>query len=103
MRICILPKTSLGKWSTGLIIAALLMVVVSIIEFTLVSHGVVTGIWQITNLLVVLFAISAMVIGITGIVKSKERSILVIVATALGGLAVVLVLIIAIGELLVSQ
>jgi hypothetical protein len=107
MRISMLPKTSLGKWSTGLIIAALLMVVVSIIEVVLGSRGGVTfhvtGAWQITNLLVVVFAISSMVIGIIGIVKSKERSILVFVATALGVLVVVLVLIIAIGELLVSQ
>ena len=44
-----------------------------------------------------------MVIGIIGIVKSRERSILVFVAAALGVLVVVLLLIIGIGELLVSQ
>ena len=107
MKISILPKTTLGKWSTGLIIVALLMVVVSIIEVVLGSRGGVTfhvtSAWQITNLLVVVFAISSMVIGIIGIVKSKERSILVFVAAALGVLVVVLVLIIGIGELLVSQ
>ena len=104
MRISILPKTSLGKWSTGLIVAALLMVVGSIIELVLGSHGGVTLVsWQILNLLVVAFAISSMVIGIISIVKSKERSIFVFIATALGGLACVLVLIIGVGELLVSQ
>ena len=107
MKISILPKTTLGKWSTGLIIVALLMVVVSIIEVVSGSRGGVTfhvtSVWQITNLLVVVFAISSMVIGIMSIVKSKERSVLVYVATALGVLVVVLVLIIGIGELLVSQ
>ena len=107
MKISILPKTTLGKWSTGLIIVALLMVVVSIIEVVSGSRGGVTfhvtSVWQITNLLVVVFAISSMVIGIMSIVKSKERSVLVYVATALGVLVVVLVLIIGIGELLVKQ
>ena len=42
MRISILPKTSLGKWSTGLIIAAFLMLVVFIIEEVLKSRGGVT-------------------------------------------------------------
>ena len=52
MKISILPKTTLGKWSTGLIIVALLMVVVSIIEVVLGSRGGVTfhvtSAWQIT-------------------------------------------------------
>ncbi len=107
MRISIRPKSLLGKWSTGLIIAALLMVVVSIIEVVLGSRGgvtfYVTSIWQITNLLVVVFAILSMVIGIIGIVKSKERSAFVFVATALGVLVVVLVLIMEIGELVALQ
>ena len=107
MKISILPKTSLGKWSTGMIFAALLMVVVSIIEVVSGSRGGVTfhvtSVWQITNLLVVVFAISSMVIGIIGIVKSKERSILVFVATALGVLVAVFVLILGIDELLASH
>ena len=108
MNITLLPKTTLGKWSTGLIIAAFLMLVVFIIEVVLESRGRVTfdwnGIWPaIPIILAVVFAISSMVIGSIGIVKRKERSILVFVATALGALVVVLVLIIVIGELLVSQ
>ena len=90
-----------------MIIIALLMVVVSIIEVVLGSRGgvtfKVTRTWQITNLLVVFFAILAMVIGIIGIVKSKERSILVFVATALGVLVAVFVLILGIDELLASH
>jgi hypothetical protein len=107
MNITLLPKTTLGKWSTGLIIAAFLMLVVVIIEVVLESRGGVTfdwnGIWPaIPIILAVVFAISSMVIGIIGIVKSKERSILVFIATALGVLGV-FALLIAVGELLVPQ
>jgi hypothetical protein len=107
MNITLLPKTTLGKWSTGLIIAAFLMLVVFIIEVVLESRGGVTfdwnGIWPaIPIILAVVFAISSMVIGIIGIVKSKERSILVFIATALGVLGV-FALLIAVGELLVPQ
>ena len=79
MNITLLPKTTLGKWSTGLIIAAFLMLVVFIIEVVLESRGGVTfdwnGIWPaIPIILAVVFAISSMVIGIIGIVKSRKRS-----------------------------
>jgi len=98
MRISILPKTSLGKWSTGLIIAAFIMPVVFIIEMVLNSWS---GMWSVVIPIILgaVFAFSSMVIGIIGIVKSKERSILVFIATVLGAFA----LIIAVGQFLIPE
>jgi len=97
MRISILPKTSLGKWSTGLIIAAMLMLVVFSIGSVNVNWHEP---WLVTPIiLAAVFAISSMVVGVIGIVKSKERSILVFIAAALG----VVALVIGVGQFLIPQ
>lgn len=83
MRISILPKTPLGRWSVGLVAANILFFVLSevilgpgpnynmALAFTLTI--VCTGI-----------AVAAFVTGLISIIKSKERSILVFLTTVIG-------------------
>ena len=95
----LIPKTTMGKWSTGLIITSFLFFAVFLIE---VASGLVGGdtwTWDwpaITMLLAGVSAISSLVTGIIGIVKSKERSVLVFLATLIG----LFVLIFVLGEFL---
>ena len=83
----LLPTTTLGKWSIGLVIAAFLCFSVFVVEIALGFRGGDTWTWDwptIPVLLAGVFVFSALVTGVTGIVKSKERSVLVILATAIG-------------------
>jgi hypothetical protein len=96
MNSTLLPKTTLGKWSIGLIIAAFLLFVVFFIEVASGFHGGDTldfsNFWPaIPILLAGVSVISSLVTGIIGIVKSKERSILVFLATTLGVFALIFV------------
>jgi hypothetical protein len=103
MRISLKPKTTMGKWSTGLIIVFLLFLAVFLI---LVASGQRGGDTFFSNLALTIpgllagvFGISAMVTGVIGIVKSRERSILVFLATAIGFYLLLLLL----GEILVPH
>jgi hypothetical protein len=92
MKSSLLPTTTLGKWSIGLVIAAFILFIVFIIEVAAGMRGGDT--LDFTNpsdllpaipiMLAGLSFISAMVTGIIAIVKSKERSFLVFLATAIG-------------------
>jgi membrane-associated HD superfamily phosphohydrolase len=87
MRITILPKTPLGWWSVGLVIAiiVLFMVVPEVTNRPLevaASSGFAC------------LATAALVTGLISIIKNKEPSILVFLTTAIGLLA----LIIAVGQ-----
>ena|SRR3972149_308976 len=82
------PKTTLGKWSTGLIIAFFLFVAVFLILVASGQRGDDTIFANLTlgipGMLAGVSAVSALVTGLIGIVKSKERSFLVILATVIG-------------------
>ena len=83
MRISIRPKSSLGRWSVGL---AATFILLSILSGVLTGLGGV-GPGPLGPILGVAFFISgiaALVTGIISIIKSKERSILVILAVAVG-------------------
>jgi hypothetical protein len=83
----LLPTTTLGKWSIGLVIAAILCFAVFLVEIAAGFRGGDTWTWDWPTIPVLLagaFVFSSMVTGIIGIVKSKERSVLVILATAVG-------------------
>ena len=90
MRVSILPKTSLGWWSVGLVIAIIvLFVVVPEVpgaEVTALGRAIAIGFAAISGV--------AFVTGLIGIVRRRERSILVFLTTAIGMFA----LIIAVGE-----
>ena len=90
----------MGKWSTGLIIALLLFFAVFVI---LVASGQRGGDTFFSNLALTIpmllagvSGISALVTGSIGIVKSRERSVLVFLATAIG----LFVLVFSLGEVL---
>jgi hypothetical protein len=89
------PKSLLGKWSAGLAAAFILILVLSSVLMGL--GGVGPG--PVGPILGVAFGISgiaALVTGLMSIIRSKERSILVILAVAAG----LFVLIFFLGEFL---
>jgi len=97
MKITILPKNRLGKWSVGLFIAFILLFA---LFQTLVALGQRGGETFAENYLLSIpifsaaaCAISAAIIGIISFFK-KERSILVMIITLIG----ILVLFFVIGE-----
>ena len=94
------PKTTMGKWSTGLIITFFLFVAVCLI---LVASGQGGGDTLFSNLtlgipglLAGVSAVSAFLTGIIGIIRSRERSVLVFLATVIG----FYILIAALGEII---
>ena len=95
MRISVLPKTSLGKWSVGM---AVVFILLSVLSGVLVGLGGV-GPGPIGPMVGAAFGISgiaALVTGLISILKSKERSILVFLAVAVG----LFVLVFFLGEFL---
>jgi len=100
MRISLKPRTITGKWSTGLIIAFFLFFAVFLIFVALGQRGGDTFFSNLALTIPMLVAgvssVSALVTGIIGIVKSRERSVLVFLATAIG----LVVLIFSLGEIL---
>ncbi len=100
MKISILPKTLLSKWSVRLVIVFFLLFAVFQI---LVTSGQIGGDTFFSNfalaILTLVAGISgvlALSIGIIGVTKSRERSVLVFLAMVIG----LLVLIFALGEIL---
>jgi cytochrome bd-type quinol oxidase subunit 2 len=96
MDIYLKPKTLLGKWSLGLLILAVLLFAVLIIlvvsgqrgDDAFFSNLALT----IPVLLAGVFLISALVTGLIAMIKSKERSILVILAVVIGIFALIFLL-----------
>ncbi len=87
MRITILPKTPLGRWSVGLVIVIIvLFTVVPEDANRLLEVGVSSGFACLAG--------AALVTGFISIIKNKERSILVFLTTAIGLFA----LIVAVGQ-----
>lgn len=90
MRITILPKIPLGRWSVGLVIALIVLFAVVPeapgVEFTALGRALAIGFAGISG--------AAFVTGLVGIVKRRERSVLVFLTTAIGLFA----LIIAVGQ-----
>jgi predicted Abi (CAAX) family protease len=88
VRITVLPKTSLGKWSVGFVVAFILFFALLLI---FVASGQRGDDKFFSNLLLavpVLLAgtcgVAAFVTGLIGVIKSKERSILVFLAILIG-------------------
>jgi hypothetical protein len=100
MRVNFVPKTNFGKWSVGLIIAFFAFLTLFQI---LLASGQRGGDTFFSNPLLVLplllagiCGVSACFIGIIGIMKRRERSIFVFLATAIGFFVLLFVL----GEIL---
>lgn len=95
-----MPKTRLGKWSVGLIIVFFLLLVTFRL---LVASGQKGGatffsnpVLAIPGLLMGISGVFAFFTGAVSLIKNKERSIFVFLATAMG----LLVLIFCLGEIL---
>ncbi len=88
MRLTILPKTPIGKWSTGLIAA---FIVFFVLFQLLVLSGQRGGDTFFSNplltipvLLAATCGIFALVTGLIGVIGKKERSIIVFLTVLLG-------------------
>ena len=83
MRISILPKSFLGWWSVGLVVASVLFL--ALFEVIL-GPGPNYNMALAIALTIVVAGIggAALVTGLIGMIRSKERSILVFLATAIG-------------------
>jgi hypothetical protein len=83
MRISILPKSLLGWWSVGLVVASILFFVLFQV---ILGPGPDYNMPLAYTLTIVLagIAVAAFVIGLISIIKRGERSILVFVAMAIG-------------------
>lgn len=95
-----MPKTILGKWSVGLIIIFFLSFAALRLLVALGQRGGETffsnPLLAITGIFMGISGISAFFTGIIGIIKSKERAVLVFLSTAIG----LFVLIFCLGEIL---
>jgi hypothetical protein len=95
VRIGILPKSPLGRWSVGL---AATFILLSVLSAVLTGLGGV-GPGPVGPIIGIAFGISgiaALVTGLISTIKSKERSILVFLAIIIG----LFTLIFLLGELL---
>ena len=78
MRISILPKTTLGKWSVSLAAVCIVLLILVLVRLDVIERGSLGAMmlgfgWVISG-------IAALVIGLVSIIKAKERSILAFLA-----------------------
>lgn len=96
MKTNFIPKTRISKWSVGLIISLLLIIGLFFLFVTLGQRGGDTFfdnlILAIPGLLGGIAGIASFFTGIIGIIKYKERSILVYLSTTIGFLVLVYIL-----------
>jgi len=97
MKTSILPKTAPGKWAVGLAIG---FIVLFILQIVLVSTGQDSGETFFSNLylaipglLVLVSSFAAFFTGIISIIFLKERALLAFVATAIGLVVIVFMLV----------
>ena len=88
MKSTLLPTTTLGKWSIGLVISLFLFFIISF-AFIILGHQTVGESffdpWYIavTMILAGISGIAAFITGIIGILRYKERSVLVFMSAAI--------------------
>ena len=81
-----MPKTPLGKWSTGLAVASILFFASRLVLIPVEpSDPGYNSVLDFAVIIVVaVISGAALVTGLISIVKSKERSVVVFVSTAIG-------------------
>jgi len=103
MKLHFIPKTRLGKWSIWLIIAFIALFIAFQLFVALGQRGGATFFsnlaLSVPMLIAAISGISAFFTGIIGIIKSKERSVLVFIASIIGFFILFFVL----GEFLVPH
>jgi hypothetical protein len=82
MRLTILPKTSLGWWSVGLVTVSILLFVLSEVILGPGPDYNMALAYALTTVIVGI-AVAAFVTGLIGITRSKEWPVLVFVAMAI--------------------
>jgi len=101
VRISILPKTSLGRWSVSLAAACIMLLVLLVVLVGGLGLGVVKpgslGAWMLGSAFVI-SNIAALVTGLISIIKTKERSILAFLAVVVMGLVTLFALYMFIAE-----
>ena len=96
MRISILPKTTLGRWSVGLAAAFFLLFVLLQTFYTSVHRNPVTNPGSPSPFILVgvvaeyISGIASFVTGLISLIKSKERSILVFLVVIVGFLVLLM-------------
>ena len=98
LRISILPKSSLGRWSVGLAAAFILLFVLfqtfaaSVRRNPVSNPGPPSPVILMAVVADYISGIAAFVTGLISIIKSKERSILVFLVVVVGVLALLFLL-----------
>lgn len=103
MKLIFIPKTKLGKWSVVLIILMPLLFFIGSLPVNTLYDSVTAGrtilediakrpLVALPMLLGMAFGIFAFVLGISSIIKKKERSFLVYVSTLIGFLLILFLL-----------
>ena len=98
MRIAVLPKTSLSRWSVGLAAAFILLFVLfqtfaaSVRCYPVPNPGLPSPVIVMAVVADYISGIAAFVIGLISIIKSKERSILVFLVVVVGVIALLFLL-----------
>jgi hypothetical protein len=85
-RISIFPKSSLGKWPVGLAVAWIVVFVLSevLVGFEVLGSGSNHALAAALTIVVACIGGAVLVTGIISTIKSKERSALVFLTTAIG-------------------
>jgi hypothetical protein len=104
MKSAFLPRTTLGKWSIGLVLSLFFFFILS---FAIIILGHQTGgetffdnlYISIPMFLAGISGIAALITGTVGILKYKERSVLVFLSAAVG----LFILFFVLGEFLVPH
>ncbi|MDD5037919.1 MAG: hypothetical protein PHN78_01180 [Dehalococcoidales bacterium] len=98
MRISILPKRALGWWSVGLAILSLIFMspIFGVLRLVPIARQISLSPGQLKGIAFAIAGGAAFVTGLISIIRSKERSILVLLAMLIGLMAVAFVL----GEIL---
>jgi len=95
MRIGVLPKTSLGWWSVGLAVFFLLYLlapIFSVQRIGSVTHQICLSPGQIKGFVFLIAGIAGFITGFLSIIRSKELSILIVIAMLTGLCAFLFVL-----------
>ena len=97
MRLSFIPKTTLGRWSLGLIVGMPILFFVGSSLRNLLYKSVPAGNTILEDIVVrpglalamlvgMVFGVLAFMVGLTSIIRQKERALLAYIATTIGGL-----------------
>ena len=86
MHISILPRTSLGRWSSGFAIAFILFFALSevLVGFESLGPGFNPVLALVLTIVLAGISGAAFVTGLISMIQSKERSVFIFVSTAIG-------------------